>query len=225
MAKTVLASAVLLLVAGTVKGVAMFDYLDQGQKKSLAPGARIVIGYLQSCQREVITGGQITVGVEQSQVTDGKVARERMECDGGALKLTKEQAGKSAVTMFRAPARSASGKGRVPKPQLTIYGASPVINLTKAAAIKIPVREAFEDFAKSNQALAPGGVYRLSAGGRSIIVKVDPFVEQGAAPPSCGSSGSKNAPQRRDHSRRRCCNGGGDFHGSGPRQAGRIISR
>jgi hypothetical protein len=114
MAKTVLASAVLLLVAsgaaqagkpvaiveevaGTVKGVAMFDYLDQGQKKSLAPGARIVIGYLQSCQREVITGGQITVGVEQSQVIDGKVARERMECDGGALKLTKEQAGKAPL--------------------------------------------------------------------------------------------------------------------------------
>ena len=61
----------------------------------------LVIGYLESCLREVINGGTVTIGQEQSKVVGGSIEREIVECDGGNIRLTKEQAGKSGAQVFR----------------------------------------------------------------------------------------------------------------------------
>ncbi len=55
----------------------------------------MTLGYLRSCLRETITGGKVTVGLEQSKVAGAKLVRERIECDGTKLLLTPEQASAS----------------------------------------------------------------------------------------------------------------------------------
>ena len=71
------------------------DYVVEGQRIALRPGDSIILGYLASCQRERITGGEIVVGATQSQVIGGDVRRDKVECDGGSIQLTADQAAKS----------------------------------------------------------------------------------------------------------------------------------
>ena len=52
--------------------VAFMDYLGTGRTIVLGKQGRLVLGYLKSCLREVITGGTVTVGVEKSVVKGGK---------------------------------------------------------------------------------------------------------------------------------------------------------
>ena len=60
------------------------DLLGTGHTIELGTKGRLVLGYLNSCLREVIDGGTVTIGREKSTVKGGKIKRERVECDGGA---------------------------------------------------------------------------------------------------------------------------------------------
>ncbi len=89
----------------------------------------MILGYFQSYIKETIKGGSVQVGARQSQVTDGRVKRVRVECDGGRLVLSPEQAGKSAVTVFRkVPSKD---KNKLPKASLTVYSTVPLVSLTE----------------------------------------------------------------------------------------------
>lgn len=177
--------------------VEFMDYVTAGQVIHLAAGDKLVLGYMGSCWQETITGGTVTVGREQSVVKEGKVARAKVECEGGKMQLSAEQASKSGAVVFRgAPMR----KSAVPQPQLILYGLSPVIDIKGGGHLVIErldqpgerievdvaahqlLRGAFYDFAKSGQALAAGGVYRASVGSQQIIFKVDPDARPGQAP-------------------------------------------
>ena len=59
------------------------DYLRTGQFIRLGEGDRLVIGYFNSCWREVIVGGTVLVGNEESEVTSGSVERQKVRCDTG----------------------------------------------------------------------------------------------------------------------------------------------
>ena len=72
-------------VKGRVAGVAEMDYMTTGKVVRLTPQDRLVLSYLNSCQRETITGGVVTVGTERSDVRDGNVQRETIACDAGRL--------------------------------------------------------------------------------------------------------------------------------------------
>jgi hypothetical protein len=178
-------------------GVEFMDYLSPGRVVRLAPDESMVLGYLKSCWRETITAGIVTVGIEQSDVKDGKVERVKVACDAGKMKLSSEQAQKSGTMAFRAPPAK---KAAAPQANFTIYGLSPVIEAKAAGRLVIEridqagekheidisgpmlVRGAFFDLAKAEKALMAGGLYRASYGGNQAIFKVDQFAKPGATP-------------------------------------------
>lgn len=185
-------------VTGASAGVQFMDYLTVGKTIHLSAGDTLIVDYLHSCMRETITSGVVTVGQEQSTVKGGSVKREKVECDGGKMHLSAEQAAKSGVIVFRAPPKP-SGQAAAAHVEKTLYGLSPLVDLRGAGQlvveridrpgermeIEIPagqlVRGAFYDFAKHGKSLSAGGVYRASAHGRSVVFKIDPFAQPGNA--------------------------------------------
>lgn len=173
--------------------VRLMDYLAEGQRIELPPDAKLVIGYFGSCERETIEGGRVLIGATQSRVEGGKVAREKVECDGGKMLLTSAQAGASGVMAFRgfAPGQP------LPKPHFTIYGASPVFELSKPGTLYIQrldkstgemeldlgakdlVGGRFFDFAQAGRRLEPGGLYRIATEDGNVVVKVDVAAKPG----------------------------------------------
>ena len=166
-------------------GPAFMDYLEEGRVIDLGPGGTITLGYLASCWLETIRGGRIVVGREQSTVENGEVRRERVDCDGGAIELSVDEADKSGVMVFRRP----------PKRRLTLYGASPVVllsgtggsvtieRLDKAGAqLTLIVEGRFVDLAESGTTLVPGGIYRATVGDVALEFQIDPLAMPGPSP-------------------------------------------
>jgi hypothetical protein len=178
-------------VRGSPADVQFMDYVSVGKAIRLGPSQSVVLGYLTSCWREIITGGTVIVGHAQSEVQGGSVTRTKVTCDGGNLALTREQANQSAGTSFRTIRE---------EPPLTLYGLSPVIDATGGAALLIvrtdrggeyhvttlPVRQgtqrSFLDLARVRTTLAAGGTYRASIGSRQITFKVDPRAKPRGVP-------------------------------------------
>jgi hypothetical protein len=181
-------------VSANAGGVQLMDYVAPGKVIVLTANQTLILGYMKSCVREVIVGGKVTIGAEQSVIDGGKVERSEVRCDGGRLKLTAEQASKSGGMVFRRP----------PNPNVkidvTIYGVSPVLELKAGSKVTIDRLDAnaaqillaptpqqlqqgkFLDLARENTALAAGGVYRASADGQQLVFKVDPGAGAGASP-------------------------------------------
>src|SRR5215468_9565426 len=88
-------------VNSTTADVGFMDYVGSGQVIKLQPRDVLVLSYLKSCEHETITGGTVTVGAEQSEVQDGQVVRTKVACEGGRIRLTSQQASKSAASAFR----------------------------------------------------------------------------------------------------------------------------
>lgn len=164
--------------------VGFMDYLGSGRTIVLGVRGRLVLGYLNSCLREVILGGTVVVGAEKSTVEGGKVSRERVECDGGRLLLTAEQAGKSAVVVFRK--RNTVGQIGASTPSLVIYGLQPIIHVESSplsvtierldreqSTIQVTLRDGVADIGTQRISLERGGVYRASGGSSSRVFKVD----------------------------------------------------
>ncbi len=186
-------SAIVEDVNASGAGVAFMEYVEAGRVIRLGASGTLTLGYLRSCLRETITGGKVTVGMEQSKVAGAKLVRERIECDGTKLLLTPAQAAKSMGAVFRAPP-AGSGAG-LPQPQFTLYGASPVISLSTpsgtvvlkrldrpAEDLTIAVEGGFADLALLNKSLKPGGIYRARDGKFAVVFKVDLFARPGRGP-------------------------------------------
>lgn len=187
-------SAIVEDVTDGIAGVALMDYLAPGKVVQLGANGKLVLGYLQSCTRETIVGGRVVIGAEKSESPDAKIRREKVECDGGRMRLTTDQSAKSGVMVFR-------GKpGQLPDPQLTIYGLSPVVTLAGGGEVVIErldkagerivfavpekalTRAPFVDLAKNDRALTAGGLYRATGGASSVVFKVDPLAKPGQGP-------------------------------------------
>jgi len=173
--------------------IQFMDYVSAGKVITLGKNGTLVLGYLKNCLREKISGGTVTVGNDKSKVVGGTVRRETVECDGGNLNLKAAEAGKSAVTVFRAPP-SGSISASKPRPEFNLFGSSPVITAKggvsaiftridkDGAPISIPLEHGIADFAALGKSLAPGGLYRVKVGNRERVFKVDPFAEAGKGP-------------------------------------------
>lgn len=172
-------------VAGRVQGVSEMDYMAAGRVIQLAQSDRVVLSYLSSCNRETITGGTVTVGTERSDVRNGEVKRETIACDAGRLRLSPQQAAASGVMVFRGLKKEEA------RPEITIYGRSPVVHGVGAGPIVIQrtdkpadavavnvtaamLRKGAIDLARVGVRLEPGGVYTLKAAERSIAFRVAP---------------------------------------------------
>lgn len=183
-------------VAAKGAGVDFMDYVDAGRVIRLGTGGSLVLSYLKSCVRETVTGGTVTVGLDQSRIEGGKVAREVVSCDGGKLALTTEQSAKSGTMVFR----KAPSAGSLPPPAIVLYGTAPVIDLPgggdlvierldrpgETLALKIGgqqlLRGAFYDMAKTDRTLAAGGLYRASIGDRQMVFRIDANARPGRGP-------------------------------------------
>lgn len=181
-------------VSDGIAGVEMMDYLAPGKVVQLGADGKLVLGYLHSCTRESITGGRVVIGAEKSDSQNAHIKREKVECDGGRMRLTADQSAKSGVMVFRGKPNT------LPAPQLVIYGLSPIITFAAGGEVTIErldqpgerikvtvaakplTRAPFVDLAKDDRALAAGGLYRASAGDTSVVFKVDPLAKPGQGP-------------------------------------------
>jgi hypothetical protein len=192
-------AAVVEEVSGKSAGVEFMDYVAAGKVIKLGQQDRIVLGYLKSCWRETITGGSVTVGVEQSEVRGGKVDRTQVKCDAGRMQLSASQAVQSAGYVSRAlePERRANAlatqeQAATIEPQITLYGRVPTIELGGGGTLLIEridvpderfeiavsrrqlARGSFFDLAKAHRLLAAGGVYRATFDAKQIIFRIAP---------------------------------------------------
>ena len=123
--------AVVEAVSGNPADVEFMDYVEVGKVIHLNPQDGLVLSYMKSCVREAITGGVVTVGVERSEVESGKVERDVVPCEAGKMLLTAQTGSQSAALVLR------GGSG--PKPQFTLYGLSPIVELKGGGSLLIDV--------------------------------------------------------------------------------------
>jgi hypothetical protein len=83
-------------------GVQPMDYVRAGQIIRLGPRDTIVLTYMNSCLRETITGGAVTIGPDWSGVESGEVQRLPGQCGSGKMVLTGVQSPVAGRT-FRGP--------------------------------------------------------------------------------------------------------------------------
>src|SRR6202158_283526 len=89
-------------VQGKVTGVEFMDYVAPGKVIKLGPGSTVVLGYMNSCWRETITGvGTVIVGSEESRVHLSEVKAGKVQCDSSRSKLVDREVRESAATIVR----------------------------------------------------------------------------------------------------------------------------
>jgi hypothetical protein len=182
-------------VKSAAADIEFMDYVGLGQVIKLEPRDVLVLSYLRSCEHETITGGTVVVGVERSTVQDGHIVRAKVPCGEGNMKLTSQQASKSAATAFRV--QSAEIQPR-------LYARTPVVQFPKSLAsddrtlliertdrpgerheLKIDetvVGAGFYDLGKINLRLARGAIYNASFGGHKMVFAVDAKAKSGPTP-------------------------------------------
>lgn len=190
-------SAIVDDLSDSVTAVELMDYLFPGQEITLADGDTLQIGYLDSCVVEVITGGTVVVGKEQSEVTGGAVEREAEGCGGTAsveaaddeavigLSAVFRDIDKSAFTGDEAPEANADGSPSA----LIVYSQFPAV-VAGPDAMELTVQRLDKtekplsalmfggkfDFARRNVKLEKGAAYRFVVADKSQVV----FVSKGA---------------------------------------------
>jgi hypothetical protein len=184
-------------VSGNPAGIELMDYVEIGKVIELGARDAIVLSYMQSCVRETITGGTVTVGADQSNVHGGKVARAKVPCEAGKMLLATNEAAQFGGKIFRgSPATADVSQG----PQFTLYGRSPIVEVSAPGRLIIErmdqpgerhvvnvetgalVHGRFYDFAKQGPRLAAGGTYRASLGNQEIIFRIDGSAKAGNTP-------------------------------------------
>jgi hypothetical protein len=169
-----------------VAGVGEFEYLGTGRTVNLGANGTLVLSYLETCLRERIVGGTVTIGANESTVRGGRVQREDLRCDKGALRLSDNQATSSGAFALR------SLPGENAKPEIVVHALSPVFEVagtgrmtiervdrrgTPVANLDLVARNALRpglyDAAKAGVTLAAGGVYRAKVGEQAIVFEVE----------------------------------------------------
>jgi hypothetical protein len=189
------ATALVEEVKSTSAEVEFMDYVGTGQVIKLEPSDVLVLSYLKSCAHETITGGTVSVGAERSEVQGGKIARAKVPCNGGNMKLSAAQANSGGASSFRL-------QNVVFDP--TIYALPPMIQIPKlqpedgrtlviaradrrGKRVSIQLEESlaaggFYDMAKTKTRFARGAVYTATLGSRKMTFKVDRKAKIGKAP-------------------------------------------
>jgi hypothetical protein len=183
-------------VQGKVTGVEFMDYVAPGKVIKLGPAGVVVLGYMKSCMRETITGvGTVIVGAEESMVHLGDVKAGKVDCDSNHVQLIDRAVGESAATVVR----SVNEKPAL-SPRLTLYGLSPIVETSGRGKLVLErldvkgerydvdltaatvVHGKFYDFARTQTALKPGGIYAASLGSQRTVFLVDRSAEPGRSP-------------------------------------------
>jgi hypothetical protein len=188
--------AVVEEVSGKVSGAEFMDYVTPRSVIKIGAGGSIVLSYMKSCRREKISGiGTVIVGTEESIVHLADLKSEKTDCDPGQSRATTRETSAVAATVLRSVDKNTS----VPKPRLTLYGASPLVEARGRGTLTVQrldmagerqqidlngnqLKGRFFDFATANRALAPGGLYAATFNSSKIVFQVDPQAKPGATP-------------------------------------------
>jgi len=191
--------AVIEDVQGKVTGAEFMDYVTPKTVIKVAAGGSVVISYMKSCQREKISGlGTVIIGSDESFVQFADVKREKTDCDSAQSHATTKATSEAAATVLRSLADDKNAAGKI-KPQLTIYGTSPVVEAKGKGMLVMErldikgekqqielngsqTKGKFYDFVGANRALAPGGTYAATFGTSKIVFRIDPQAKPGATP-------------------------------------------
>jgi hypothetical protein len=186
--------AVVEEVSGKVTGAEFMDYVTPKSVIKIGAGGSIVLSYMNSCRRETITGiGVVIVGTEASMVDLADVKAEKTECDSNQVHATTRETGEAAAALMRGMDKE------LPKPRLTLYGASPLVEAKGRGMLTVKrldvvgeryeinlggtqLKGRFVDFAGENVALVPGGLYAASFQRSQVVFRVDPLAKNGATP-------------------------------------------
>jgi hypothetical protein len=188
--------AVVEEVHGKVTGAEFMDYVTPKTVIKLGPTGSIVLSYMTSCRRETITGiGAVIVGTDESMVQFADVKSERMACDSSRSHETTRETSEVAATVLR------SLGSNVPtiKPQVTLYGASPLVEARGRGTLLIErvdltgerqqidlsgnqLKGKFFDFAGANRTLTPGGTYLATFGTSKVVFRIDSLAKPGQTP-------------------------------------------
>jgi len=186
-------------VKSTSADIEFMDYVGTGQVIRLEPQDVLVLSYLKSCEHETITGGTVRVGTDKSEVEGGQIARAKVPCNGGNMKLSAQQANASGASSFRLQNASFNP---------TVYALPPVIQIPKLRAddsrtltiersgkrnerftVEIDetlINGGFYDLARdmttSDKRLKRGAVYKATLGHRKMTFKVDAKARTGTTP-------------------------------------------
>jgi hypothetical protein len=165
-------------IDGNVAGVSAYDTLRAGQSIDLRPDRHAIVSYLDSCIRETIAGGFVKIGQSQSEVQGGTVQRETLDCGVKKLVLTNTTQDQSATTVFR-PLFDNLVKQ-------VVSDTSPFVIAEHATSLELkemgkedapkslPLHDGKLDLRRAGIKLQPGGIYKLTAGGREAYIKIAP---------------------------------------------------
>lgn len=180
------AVAILEEISGVSGEHNAFDELKPGDQIALGADGGAVIGYLDSCVRETIQGGTVTIAPGQSKVEGGTVQRETVACEATQLVLSEEEAGKSATVAFRGPPWEDDLRQIVPSPSPLVLAPGKQLAIRRLdgeePAMSLPLKDGKVDLAARNIALTPGGFYELTAGQKQTVIKIDPDAQPGPMP-------------------------------------------
>ena len=186
-------------VQGKVTGAEFMDYVTPKTVIKVPAGGSVTISYMKSCQREKISGlGTVIIGSDESFVQFADVKREKTDCDSSQSHATTKATSEAAATVLRSLGDKTGGGPKI-KPQLTVYGASPVVEAKGKGTLVVERLDVkgerqqielngsqqkgkFYDFAGANRALTPGGVYSASFNTSKIVFQVDANAKPGATP-------------------------------------------
>lgn len=188
--------AVVEEVQGNVTGAEFMDYVVPGKVIKLGQGASVVLGYMKSCRRETINGvGTVIVGQDESKVHLAEVDAGKAECDPAQAHATTRATSDVAATVVRSLGKDAMPAG----PQLTLYGASPLVEAKGRGTLVFErldqkgerqqfdltgkqLKGRFYDLAGTSKPLSPGGTYAATFASRRIVFRVDPQAKPGPTP-------------------------------------------
>lgn len=170
----------------TIAGIELLDYVSPGQVIQLGTSGTIILAYLESCVRETIIGGEVTVGTHSSQVKGGKVKREKPQCSSATLSDSR------TLDIAGATFRSRpTDKGSAEYRRTAIYSLSPIFEIGDYGTMILRridqpgeryeivvspsslVKTRFYDFTVANGRLRAGGRYEVSLGAHQLIFEVD----------------------------------------------------
>jgi hypothetical protein len=94
-------------VMGAPAGVKLMDYVETGKTIQLASSDGIVLSYL-----SIAGAGIVTIGIEQSEVQGGRVARSEVACDAGKMVLEGNKPAQFAGRIFAARLQASRPQSR-----------------------------------------------------------------------------------------------------------------
>ncbi len=176
-------SAIVESVAPPRNDIRTLDLLAAGTVIELQAGDKLVLGYLMSCTREVISGGKVTIGADESKVVGGQVERSKVSCDGTVDADSAAGSNEAAVVAIRSlGADAADGLRVVPSPQPVFIlfdgelPADPSLTIQRLDREESPLRVSLFgralDLKVTGMKLTPGGIYSATCGDRTIAFKI-----------------------------------------------------